>query len=98
MRNFWKFRFDIMNYSVDNILDIILNKKIKLGIKHINNNDRYYITITFNDDTTFKSWNVNKWYAWLNKGDLDGYLYQSSRPKRKTMRRLLNAIEDYYLK
>ena len=76
---------------VDKVLNIYLNKGIK-SVKH----DEFYLYIEFNDNTKAKLWNENKYYWWLSSGNIDGFYWKNSRPKKSTMRRLRYELEEYY--
>lgn len=84
-------------YQVDIIYDSILNKCILSGINKITLPNKFYINITFNNGVVANLWNANKYYAWLSQGNIGEYKFANSRPKRKTMQKLLNLIETYYL-
>lgn len=95
MRNFLKFRFTMFIYPVDIIVDGMLNKLLDIGIKSIQSECYYFITIEFNNGSIAKMWNENKYYAWLSSGKIDRYRYNGGRPTRKTMRKLFIAMQDY---
>jgi hypothetical protein len=98
--NINRLTFTPMNYPIDTLLDGILTKAIKSGIKTINTTDSYSLKLIFNDGSEFSAWNVNKYYAWLKKGlfeSIDGtkYAWEGARPKRKTMCDLLDALSKF---
>lgn len=43
----------------------------------------YYIELQ-TKTTDIKLWNANKWYAWLNRGSVNGRAFTNSMPKRGT--------------
>lgn len=61
----------VKNYDVKHELDVLLIYLNEIGIKSISlsgifDDEDYYYTIVFNDNTTIKFWNVNRWYAWMS--------------------------------
>ena len=90
-------KFQHFTYPIDIIYDSILNKCILSGINKITCPDKYYINITFNNGVVAYLWNGNKYYAWLSEGSIGEYKFANSRPKRKTMQKLLDLIENYYI-
>lgn len=97
---------DVKDLILDNYLLNLINN---YEITDISCNS-YYMDITFSNNNTkviFHAWNTNKWYAWLHKGYIkiiskgapdQNYYWDDSRPRRKTMNKLLKKISDYYNK
>lgn len=84
-----------MAHPTYHILDIILNISLDKGIKNVKH-DEYCLYIEFTDGVKAELWNENKYYAWLSSGNIDGFYWKNSRPKKSTMRRLRYKLEEYY--
>lgn len=92
---FLRFRFLRRSYATDVILDTMLNKCLDEGIESIESAGSHYLVLTFNGGNSMVAWNVNKYFAWLNKGTIQDYSWQDGMPSKKTMRRLYYAIKDF---
>lgn len=89
--------FTGMLYRVDSALDAILDGCISSGIERIHSShDGYELIIVFGNGKTANMWNVNRYYAWLFKGEIGDYRWKNARPRKKTMRMLRRAIYEYY--
>jgi len=77
--------------------DAQLSFHLSSGIKSINKNSEFEINITFNDETIFKAWNANKWYAWLANATFSAPYnnYNKVRPSATTMLLLDKAIKNF---
>lgn len=102
--------FTFFNHERDEVLDsCLLNLINNYEITDISY-DSYEMNIMFSNNKTeviFHAWNRNKWYAWLSSGyikiaskeaSVPNYYWDDSRPKRKTMNKLLKKISEYYNK
>lgn len=89
--------FTMFNYSVDPILDEILNRCLDSGIESVKT-DMYFMYIKFNNGIDSKLWNVNKYHAWISEGFIGDYRFSNIRPKRKTMKRLDKELINYFSK
>ena len=61
----------IIKYKTSNKLDILLIYLNDIGIKSYKIDSSYFSTITYNDGTTFKFCNENRWYAWMRFGKIN---------------------------
>lgn len=84
-----------MNYPIDRRLNALLKHKLSKGIKKITS-EWYYINIQFNDNTVAHMWNSNRYYAWLSRGYIGDFHWDSARPTRMVMWKLKRAIDKYY--
>lgn len=93
------------NHGVDIVLDTLLNKILDSNRITDYIEERCHFTIEFEDGTTVKAWNNNKWYAWMCIGEIKisdnkntcnyTYKWNDKRPKRKTMNRMLAALDSF---
>lgn len=88
--------FTMMNDPVDPLLDKMLNKCLDKGINELSTTE-YNLHIVFNNNVEANLWNTNRWYGWLSRGNIGPYVFDDGRPKKKTMRRVRRAIEEYHL-
>jgi hypothetical protein len=59
----------IRNDDTEPDLDILLVYLNDVGIRSFSM-DSHWCTLTFKDNTVFKFWNSNKWYAWMSQGTI----------------------------
>jgi hypothetical protein len=87
----------MMNDSVDVILDSMLKRAIKSGLKSLSSISEYYLVIEFNDGTKATMWNANRYCAWLSKGNIEkddkNYQWNNARPSRSTMAKLYDLFQ-----
>ena len=57
-------------YPVNRDLDILFIYLNDIGIRNINADGEFDIIIEFNDNTAIDSWNSNRWYAFLSRGQI----------------------------
>lgn len=88
--------FSVMTEKKCNILDSILNKCLDSGIDTITYEDIYYINIKFMNGVKSRFWNANKFYGWIQDGNIGGFVWGKCRPSRSTMRRLDFHINEYH--
>ena len=91
--------FSLMNDGVDYILNSILSQQLRSGIKSVQSNDNYYLSVSFKDGTNIIFWNTNKYYGWVSQGivyfDNKIYSWKDGRPKKSTMYKLIKALNNF---
>lgn len=88
--------FAYLRYKPDKVLDELLNKYLDSGIKYVRFSS-VFIRVIFNNDKVGIFWNLNKYKEWLSRGSIGNYSYRKVRPKRKTVKRFENAVEEYFI-
>ena len=89
--------FCSMLYPVCGMVDMVMNIYLDRGIKKVEHGG-YFLYIEFNGGVKAKLQNTNKYYGWLSSGDIGGFWWKDSRPRKSTMRRLIYELERYYSK
>jgi hypothetical protein len=88
----------MFNEEYDICLDLLIRKELRSGISTCDFvQDGYRLAIRFNSGTAMLAWNENRYYAWLQRGQIGSYQWSGSRPSAETMVKLRDAIKDYYL-
>ena len=88
-----------LKYETDIILDKSLNICLKSGIKNVRiYSENTYMNIEFCNDVKANFWYLGKYQTWLYKGKIGEYSYENAQPKKKTMRKLVKALVEYYAK
>lgn len=64
---------ELNNYKpfISERYDFLLVYLEDIGIDTVDDLDSHYTTITFNDGSILKFWSANKWYGWMDSGNLD---------------------------
>lgn len=84
-------------YEIFDILIIYLND---IGIKSLKNDEEYYSTIIFNDNTEFIFWRKNEHSAWMSYGTInfsngEKLKWSSKSPSYKVLYLFKKALEEY---
>lgn len=88
--------FSLMNHGKSDVLDFKINECLNNGIDTITYESMYYINIKFKNGVQSRFWNSNKFYGWLQCGNIGGFKWDNARPSRSTMRRLDFHINEYH--
>ena len=85
-------------YSYNSKLDIIQYYMDNIGISKIDiYSDDYYFIVLFKDGTEMTAWNVNRWFAWMNRGKIcfsngEKLEWEQSKPKDETLYKLREMV------
>jgi len=95
-----KLRQFMFLYKHDRTISFLISKYLDSGIESVNSGD-FWLTLKFKNGSTLVTWNANKYYAWLKRGELYNprglvYQWQSARPSPKVMYKLKSAIEAFF--
>ncbi len=94
--------FTIFNDPVSPDLDSILNYILKQHkLKDVIYENAYWFVLCFGDKIKIRAWNTSKWFAWFCRGEIEMsdnciLRWDDSRPSRRTMNKILNAIDEYH--
>jgi hypothetical protein len=86
-------------YDLNRLLDVLLIYLKEVGIRTIDSGE-FECIIVFNDNTKLKFWNVNRWYAWMRKGEVnfsngENLKWDDKMPSREVVFHFMRAVRKY---
>lgn len=93
------------NYNASPKLNVLLFYLENIGIKSITFptnlfGSSYYVDIEFKDGTRLHAWNVNRWYNWMNCGNVkfsnvEKLEWENCRPSHEILYKYHQVIKKY---